>query len=88
MASNDNEDIRAYDAFFDALDAALRSADAVKRAAVREAFNAHTADFPIEPPLLHRFFVSISSACSPPATGTGPGVKINIVDPTKPEGAG
>jgi len=87
MAANDNEGIRMYDEFFDALRAALQSADASERATLKKALEARIGDFPIDHPLLYRFFFSISSACSPFATRSDSGMEIEIVDPNKPEGS-
>ena len=83
MAANDNEGIRAYDEFFNALCAALKSADAPERATLKKALEARIGDFPIDNPLLYRFFFSISSACSPFATKS----EIEVIDPNKPEGS-
>jgi hypothetical protein len=66
MAANDNEGIRAYDEFFDALRAALKSADASQRARLKKALDARIGYFPIDHPILYRFFFSIGSACSYP----------------------
>ena len=87
MAANDNEGIRAYDEFFDALRAALKSADASERARLKKALDARIGDFPIDHPLLYRFFFSIGSACSPFATRSESGVEIEIVDPNRREGS-
>ena len=83
MAAKDNKGIRVYDEFFDALGAALKSADASERATLKKALEARIGDFPIDHPLLYRFFFSISSACSPFATRS----EIEIIDPNKPEGS-
>jgi len=87
MAANDNEGIRAFDEFFDALSAALKSADASERAALKKALEAQIGDFPIDHPLLYRFFFSISSACSPFATRSEPDMRIEIIDSNKPKGS-
>ena len=81
MAAKDNKGIRVYDEFFDALGAALKSADASERATLKKALAARIADFPIDNPILYRFFFSISSACSPFATK----LEIEVIDPNKPE---
>ena len=87
MAAKDNKGIRVYDEFFDALGAALKSADASERATLKKALAARIADFPIDHPLLYRFFFSINSACSPFAARSESDMQIEIVDPNKPEGS-
>jgi len=74
MAANDNEGIRMFDEFFDALRAALKSADASERATLKKALEARIGDFPIESALVSLLLLDqqcVQSVCDKIGSGIG-----------------